>query len=189
MNSQSQKPIGDLLLELVQTNKTKASRFGVGAILILIFSAMALSILVWRIASSEAQRDELESLYVAGENISIATEERLTNLSVQLSSLSSVEPTLVCRLLSSVFYMYPELVEFSVLDENRRVIENCANPDAMGEISRPKGEIITNQISIIASLRAKTSKSAVYSPPYLDDGAAGPFSDLATPPEKTEYFS
>ena len=68
MNSQSQKPIGDLLLELVQTNKTKASRFGVGAILILIFSAMALSILVWRSASSEAQRDELESLYVAGEN-------------------------------------------------------------------------------------------------------------------------
>ena len=48
MNSQSQKPIGDLLLELVQTNKTKASRFGVGAILILIFSAMALSILVWQ---------------------------------------------------------------------------------------------------------------------------------------------
>lgn len=188
MNSQSQKPIGDLLLELVQTNKTKASRFGVGAILILIFSAMALSILVWRIASNEAQRDELESLYVAGENISIATEERLTNLSVQLSSLSSVEPTLVCRLLSSVFYMYPELVEFSVLDENRRVIENCANPDAMGEISRPKGEIITNQISIIASLRAKTSKSAVYSPPYLDDGAAGPFSDLATPPEKNGVF-
>ena len=52
MNSQSQYAIGELLLELVQTNKTKASRFGVGAIHILIFSAMALSILVWRIASS-----------------------------------------------------------------------------------------------------------------------------------------
>lgn len=188
MSSQSQKPIGDLLLELVQSNKTKASRFGMGAILILIFSAIALSIFVWRIVSNETQRNELESLYVAGENIAMTAEERLTNLSVQLSSLSSVEPALVCRLLSSVFYMYPELVEFSALDSNRRVIENCANPDAMGEISRPKGEVITNQISIIASLHAKTSNSAIYSPPYLDDGAAGPFSDLATPPEKNGVF-
>ncbi len=188
MNTHTQKPIGDLLLELVQAKKAKASRFGVGAILILIFSAIALSVFVWRIVSNETQRNEIESLYVAGENIAITAEERLTNLSVQLSSLSSVEPALVCRLLSSVFYMYPELVEFSVLDSNRRVIENCANPDAMGEISRPKGEIVTNQISIIASLHAKTSNSAIYSPPYLDDGAAGPFSDLATPPEKNGVF-
>lgn len=184
MDIKPQKPIGDLLLDLVQTKKAKVSRFGIAAVLILIFSALVLSIFVWRIASDEARRNELESLYVAGENIAVNVEERLTSISVQLSSLSSVEPALVCRLLSSVFYMYPELVEFSVLDNDRRVIENCANPDAMGEISRPKGSIITNQISIIASLHAKMSNSAIYSPPYLDDGSAGPFSDLAIPPEK-----
>lgn len=176
------KPIGDLLLELVQPKKTYASRFGVGAVLILIFAAIALTVFVLRIVSDETQRNELESLYVAGENISISAEERLTDISVKLSYVDSTVPGFSCRRLAPIFRTFPELVELSTVDANRRVIKSCANPDAMGEISHPAGTTITNPSTILAKDRAEASKSAIYSPPYLDNGPAGPFSDLILPP-------
>ena len=182
MPNTKQKPIGDLLLELVQTNKSKASRFGMGALLILIFAAIALSIFVWRMASDETRRNELESLYVAGENIATHVEDRLTGISAQLSALRHVEEGLVGQHLAISFYMYPELLEFTVIDKDNRVVESYVNTEAMAGTSRPLDSTVTSQISILASLHAKNSNGPIYSEPYLDDSSMGPFTDLALPP-------
>lgn len=155
MTLKAPKPIGDLLLELVQPKKTHASRFGVGAVLILIFAAIALTVFVWRIVSDETRRNELESLYVAGENISISAEERLTNISVRLSSVAGIGPGFSCRRLKPLFHTYPELVEFSIVDADRRVLKSCANPSAMGELSHPTGSVITNPSTLLAKEHAR----------------------------------
>lgn len=186
MTLKAPKPIGDLLLELVQPKKTHASRFGVGAVLILIFAAIALTVFVWRIVSDETRRNELESLYVAGENISISAEERLTNISVRLSSVAGIGPGFSCRRLKPLFHTYPELVEFSIVDADRRVLKSCANPSAMGELSHPTGSVITNPSTLLAKEHARASNSAIYSPPYLDNGPAGPFSDLVLLPSHND---
>lgn len=186
MTLKAPKPIEDLLLELVQPKKTHASRFGVGAVLILIFAAIALTVFVWRIVSDETRRNELESLYVAGENISISAEERLTNISVRLSSVAGIGPGFSCRRLKPLFHTYPELVEFSIVDADRRVLKSCANPSAMGELSHPTGSVITNPSTLLAKEHARASNSAIYSPPYLDNGPAGPFSDLVLPPSHND---